>query len=195
MLNLFAEANSVFSVWQFVRALGLTAYILLFITITLGIIQSTQLIPKCLRILLFNLHNTTGWAGLFLGLTHGLALLLDDYTSFSLNSILLPLSSDLKPLETGAGTLTLYILILIIVSSYIKKHIGRKGWRVVHYFSFIGFCLALYHGVTLGSDTGQEEIYYMYIITASIILFMLLVKIFLAIYKRGIQREASVKRG
>ena len=43
---------------------------------------------------------------------------------------------------------------LVTISSYIRRWIGPRSWRLIHYLSYLAFALALGHGIFSGSDTG-----------------------------------------
>ena len=93
-------------------------------------------------------HQSSGWFGLLFGMIHGLVLSFDQSVHFSLSDILIPFTSDYKPISTGLGTISLYILLVLIITSDFIKQLGRKAWKAIHFLAFPGYLLALYHGIT-----------------------------------------------
>ncbi|MEK1831621.1 ferric reductase-like transmembrane domain-containing protein [Priestia megaterium] len=118
-------------------------------------------------------HQSSGWFGLLFGMIHGLVLSFDQSIHFSLSDILIPFTSDYKPISTGLGTISLYILFVLIITSDFIKQLGRKTWKAIHFLAFPGYLLALYHGITSGTDTQQPLILGMYSITGCIVLILL----------------------
>ncbi len=86
---------------------------------------------------------------------HVLALLLDEYIGLSPRQVLVPFTSEYRPVAVALGILALYGLIAVYGSFYIKSWIGHRGWRAIHYGTFGVFALASYHGILSGTDTGK----------------------------------------
>jgi hypothetical protein len=51
------------------------------------------------------------------------------------------------------GVVALYSLVIVVGSFYVKKHIGQKAWRLIHFVSLGVFLASLVHGITAGTDT------------------------------------------
>ena len=62
--------------------------------------------------------------------------------------------------------------------------IGTKWWRRSHALSIPAFALALVHGLMAGSDTKRPAVWWMYVFTACVVLFLLLVRAFTAEERR-----------
>ncbi len=86
-----------------------------------------------------------------LGLHMG-ALLLDPTLHFGLPSVLVPFASAWKPGAVAAGVVAGWLTAMLAVSFRLRRWIGQKGWRRLHYASFLAFVLALGHALTAGSD-------------------------------------------
>ena len=137
--------------WYVARAAGLVAFGLLTLSVWLGLAMSTRLATK-LQKRLFGWHQTLAWTGLsMLGLHMG-ALLLDPTLHFGLPSVLVPFASTWKPGAVAAGIVAGWLTAMLAVSFRLRRFIGQKGWRRLHYASFLAFVLALGHALTAGSD-------------------------------------------
>jgi sulfoxide reductase heme-binding subunit YedZ len=103
------------------------------------------------------LRCTTSRALLVLGFVsiHIVALLLDAYVGFSPIDILLPLSSTYRPLAVAGGILGLYVTLIVYASMWVRKYIGYKTWRTIHFASFAAFLLAALHGIFSGADSSE----------------------------------------
>ena len=99
-------------------------------------------------------HQFTALFGLAPGLFHGLLLLGDHGIGFSLVQEIVPFAaSSYRPVWVGLRQITFYLWLAIAFSFYVRKRIGQKTWRVLHYVSLLTFALALVHGIFSGTDT------------------------------------------
>ncbi|HUW65810.1 MAG TPA: ferric reductase [Spirochaetia bacterium] len=162
-------SNDIFPVWYVIRAAGLTSYVLLFMSVVSGVLQSLPLIRGRARGVLYAFHCATCWYGWMFGMAHGVLLLLDNKVNYTLTDILIPFTAHYMPLQTAFGIVAFYIMSLLVLSSWVMKRIGRKFWRAIHFLSFPGYLFALYHGVSLGTDSLYPGIKLLYVLTGGIV--------------------------
>jgi sulfoxide reductase heme-binding subunit YedZ len=130
--------------WLVVRAAGLVAFGLLTLSVWLGLGMSTKLLPPRWNKQLLGLHRTLAWTGLSFIALHVLALLFDPMVNAALVvRLAVPLA---------AGVLAGWLSLMLAVSFRLRKRIGQKGWRRLHYASFLGFALSLGHALAAGTD-------------------------------------------
>jgi methionine sulfoxide reductase heme-binding subunit len=137
--------------WYVARAAGLVAFGLLTLSVWLGLAMSTRLATR-LQKSLFGWHRTLAWTGLSTLCLHAGALLLDPTIHFGLASVLVPFASAWKPGAVAAGIVAGWLTLMLAVSFRLRRWIGQKGWRRIHYASFAAFLLALGHALTAGTD-------------------------------------------
>src|SRR5258707_2895151 len=114
--------------WDIARSGGFTAYILLTLAVVVGLALTTQLQSpsRWPRLINSELHNfLTLLSTIFLGV-HVLAVIVDPFTHFGLNEILIPLASHYRPEWMALGIVGLYLGIAIGISTLLRKHIGYK---------------------------------------------------------------------
>jgi len=129
--------------WYVVRAAGLVAFGALTLSVWLGLAMSTRLLgPKRMKSLL-GWHQTIAWTGLSMLGLHAGALLFDPTLHFGLPALLVPFA---------AGVVTGWLMLAIASSFRLRKWIGQKGWRRLHYATFAAFVLALGHALSAGTD-------------------------------------------
>jgi sulfoxide reductase heme-binding subunit YedZ len=134
--------------WIVARAAGLVAFGLLTLSVWLGLAMSTRILGPRRQKTLFGWHRTLVWTGLsMLGLHVG-AVLLDPVLHFGLGSGLVPFVASWRPAAVAAGGLSL----MLAVSFRLRKWIGQRGWRRLHYATFAAFGLAVAHALTAGTD-------------------------------------------
>jgi methionine sulfoxide reductase heme-binding subunit len=138
--------------WLIARASGLTAFGLLTLSVWLGLAMSTRLLgPKRAKSLL-GLHRTLAWTGLAMVGLHVVALMLDPTLHFSALSALVPGAAPWKPGAVALGVVAGWLTLALAASFRMRKWIGQKGWRRLHYLSFGAFVLALGHALLVGTD-------------------------------------------
>ena len=139
--------------WHLVRSSGIVAYVLLLASTVWGLFISSQFIsdwspgPVSLT-----LHSTISWLALLLGLIHALLLLFDDYFTYTLTSIFVPFTGPYRPEVVGLGTLAFWIIVVVTLSFPLKKRIGHKTWKRLHYTSYLAFAMVSLHGIFAGTD-------------------------------------------
>ena len=128
---------------------------LLTLDVALGLaVRTRRLEPWLARWRAFDLHRFTALLLVAVAALHVLALLGDRYIGFSLPQLLVPFAAPYRPLWTALGVLALYLLLAIVASFFVRRVIGQRAWRRLHYLTFAVFALALLHGVLAGTDAG-----------------------------------------
>ena len=165
--------------WYLSRASGLVAYVLVWLSVALGLLITNRLA----RIwpggpLAADVHQFASLLGLTFAVFHALILLGDHYINFTLAQLLVPFaSSNYQPLWVGLGQLGFYLTLPLTFSFYIRKQIGYRAWRLIHYGSFTVFMLVFLHGAGSGTDSSNFFISAMYYLTGGTVLFLTIYRI------------------
>ncbi len=138
--------------WLIARAAGLVAFALLTTSVTFGLLMSTRLLKPRLQKDLMGWHQTLIWSGLAMLVLHGGAILFDPVMRFGLSAVLLPGAAPWRPITVAAGLVAGYLMLVLAVSFRVRRRIGQRRWRQLHYASFGAFALALGHALHAGTD-------------------------------------------
>jgi predicted ferric reductase len=104
----------------------------------------------------------------------------DHYIHYNLIQVLVPFASEnYRPTWVGFGQLGFYIWAVVVLSFYVRKQIGQKTWRLVHYFSYASFLGLMIHGIFSGTDTASLWIQSLYWISGAGLLFLTIYRIML----------------
>lgn len=145
--------------------LGLVATCLLTLNILLGLLLSTRYHPRehwpYKKIPLFNLHNWAAWTGLGIGLLHPLPLLFAAHDRFRLLDIAFPVWSPVQPVENVLGASALYLVILVVLTSYYRIPLGRRLWKTIHFSAYAAGVLFLIHGLLTDAQLLHRPIDYL----------------------------------
>ena len=150
--------------WLLARATGLAAYVLLTVSVLAGLVVKSRPFGRAIKpASATQLHRTLALLSLSaLGL-HGLTLVLDASVDIGLGALLVPGLAPYKPLWTGVGVLAGELMLAVYVSFGLRKRIGIKNWRRLHYTTYAAFAGATAHGVMAGSDSGQPWVIGLYL--------------------------------
>ncbi|MET3545910.1 sulfoxide reductase heme-binding subunit YedZ [Paenibacillus favisporus] len=189
-----SSISQILSVWVTTRAAGLTSYMLLFASIAAGLLQGSAWAKGPVKAKLNMVHQWCGWFGLLFGMAHGLVLLFDRYVGYSLADLLIPFKASGDRLWMGLGILSLYLMLLLIISSDLMKKLGKKAWRLIHFLAMPTYLMALVHGIMLGTDSRQAPVIVLYAVTGVTVLILLLNRI-AATRRKGGGRMIVVQEG
>ena len=150
--------------WIAARASGLAAYALLTCSVVAGLILKarpfgTRLKPSTVT----DVHRFLALLGLGAIGLHGAALTLDTAVSIPWTALLVPGQATYRPLWTGVGVVSAEAMILVYLSFGIRKRIGVKNWRRLHWATYAIFAGATLHGLLGGSDSDRPWGLYLYL--------------------------------
>jgi DMSO/TMAO reductase YedYZ heme-binding membrane subunit len=159
--------------WYLSRSAGFVAYLLLWGSVVWGLLLTSKIGKGTLRPpTLLDAHQFLSNIALGFVLFHGLVLMGDRFTSFPLQAVLVPFASTYQPVLVAVGQLGMWLMALLILSFYVRRRIGQKVWRWLHYGSFVAYWFALGHSLILGPDTNNPWIQLMYLVTAGTVLYL-----------------------
>jgi len=126
----------------------------------------------------FDLHQYVSLVGLGFGLFHPLILLGDQYLKPSLMEIFIPFTvQQYHPFWVGLGQIAFYSWAIVVGSFYVRKQMGNKAWRFVHFSSFLTFVFVLMHGIFSGTDSTTAWVNVLYWTAAGSTLLLLFYRI------------------
>ncbi|HEV2353902.1 MAG TPA: carboxypeptidase-like regulatory domain-containing protein, partial [Puia sp.] len=157
------------NVLDFSSTLGLIATGVLSFNFLLGILLSTayrrsplwKRMPAWVRrVSLDDLHNWTAYVALVLALAHPLVLLADKALKYRVSDIVLPVSAPHQPVWTLLGSLALYALIVVIITTQksVKRRLGFRAWKNIHLVSYGTALLFVIHGVVMDPELKDRPV-------------------------------------
>ena len=156
--------------WYVARAGGMVALLLLTATVVLGMAMSGRASQR--RWPRFAVEDVHRFASLltwsFIGI-HALALLADNYYSFSPADLVVPGLSPYKPVATALGIVALELLAALALTNKLRGRVPYRLWRRAHYANFAVWLLALGHGVTAGTDSDTAWALALYVLCAGLV--------------------------
>lgn len=143
------------ALWYFARGSGVITLVLLTVVVALGIgARSGRPAFGLPRFVVSILHRNAALMAIVLVIGHVVSLLFDPYAQLRIFDIVLPFAGNYRPVWQGLGTLAFDLLVAIVVTSLLRKRLGAKTWRAVHWLAYLSWPIALAHGLGNGSDRG-----------------------------------------
>jgi hypothetical protein len=119
--------------WILLRAAGIGAYIMLFLSVAWGLVSTTGALGRRIsKASATTVHQFMSTCGLFLIAVHVGVVLVDSFMPFSLTDVTIPMASSYRPVAIALGILAMYASVFVIVASWLRKRIGTTWWRRTH---------------------------------------------------------------
>jgi DMSO/TMAO reductase YedYZ heme-binding membrane subunit len=140
--------------WYLARSSGIIALVLLVLSVVWGVLLATRALrPMDRPAWLLDLHKWLGGMALVMTGLHMLGLYLDGYIEFGFADLLIPGASEYKTLAVAIGVLSLYVMIAVQATSYMRRWLSKRVWHGIHLMSYGLVWGAAIHAGMAGTDT------------------------------------------
>ncbi|MFF0087719.1 ferric reductase-like transmembrane domain-containing protein [Streptomyces canus] len=140
--------------WYASRAGGSLALILLTATVVLGVASGGRTAPRGIgRFEVGLLHRNLALLSLVFLAVHVVTAVLDPFVHLSWAASVVPFSASYRRLWLGLGTVALDLLLAVLFTSGLRRRLGVRRWKAVHWLAYVAWPLALFHGTGTGTDT------------------------------------------
>ncbi|KKP94404.1 MAG: Ferric reductase transmembrane domain-containing protein [Candidatus Moranbacteria bacterium GW2011_GWD2_36_12] len=178
--------------WYVSRASGLVAFLLLYLSIFFGLVIRVPFVHKIFSPLgSMQAHGWIALQALFFAFIHGVVLIFDKFINLSLWNIFVPFSSSYEPTLLALGTISLYLMIILIVTSYGRKYMSQKIWRAIHFSNIFLYVFTIVHALMLGTDLKNEVARNIFIYANAFLILFMFVNMFVRIRKNIIRRNSN----
>jgi hypothetical protein len=141
------------AVWYLTRGAGAVTLVGLTATVTLGVLDvSRWRSRRWPRFVLDAVHRDVALITLAVLALHVLTAVVDSFAPIRLIDAVVPFVSPYRPLWLGLGALALDVLLAVAITSGLRRRLGHRAWRAVHWAAYACWPLALVHGLGTGSD-------------------------------------------
>ena len=149
--------------WMLARASGLTAYVLLTTSILAGLVLKSRPFRALRPAAITDTHRFLALLALGAVALHGAALALDTTVHLSPWALVVPGASRYRPVATATGVLAAELMLVVYGSFSLRRRIGARNWRRLHWATYAVFAAATAHGLAAGTDTGQRWAFFLYL--------------------------------
>jgi len=149
--------------WLLARASGMTAYALLTASILAGLVLKARPLRALEPAAVMDTHRFLALVGLGAISLHGSALLLDRTIHLTPVALLVPGASPYRPVPVGIGVLAAELMVVVYASFALRRRIGPKNWRRLHWATYAIFGAATVHGLASGTDSSRSWAFAVYL--------------------------------
>jgi predicted ferric reductase len=179
--------------WVATRLIGFLSYYAIAGSVIYGLLLSTRILDAIAhRPVSFALHQDLAAIGLGLAGVHAVLLGLDASVPFSLFEVVVPFTAPYRPVWVGVGQVALYLVAIVYLSFHLRRRIGQRAWRLLHYVTFLAFVGAAAHGILSGTDTTSAWAWWSYVLGSAAVVFLTVYRMVITIEAR---RVGAAERG
>jgi methionine sulfoxide reductase heme-binding subunit len=148
--------------WYVTRVTALIGFIMLYLSFFFGLAVKTPGLKRLIDAAdSYPVHCWISLQALLFAIFHAASLLFDKFLTFSWKDVFVPFA--LKPSESVAkagvssevvafGIISFYLMIILVLTSYLRKFISYRVWRSLHYLNMGLYILVVIHALYLGTD-------------------------------------------
>jgi DMSO/TMAO reductase YedYZ heme-binding membrane subunit len=167
--------------WYVARSGGIVAWALLAFGVFWGVALSSKFLGKRPKPnWMLDLHRFLGGLSVVFVAVHVLALVGDSYVTITVVQILVPITGSYRPGAVAWGVVGLYLLLAVEITSLLRKRLGKRTWRAVHFLSFPMFVVSTVHLLLIGTDRTTRPLRVAVLLTVAALGISTLIRIFRA---------------
>jgi methionine sulfoxide reductase heme-binding subunit len=138
--------------WYTTRGAGAVSLVLLSAVVILGLLARLRFESRGWpRFLSAAVHGDLALMTLVFLVLHIVTAVVDPFTHLGL-AALVPFGSYYRTLWLGLGAIAFELLIAIVATSLVRRHIGARAWRAIHWLAYASWPVAVLHGIGTGTD-------------------------------------------
>jgi predicted ferric reductase len=140
--------------WYFARATGLVSLVLLTVVLVLGILGPLRVSStRWPRFAIDTVHRDLSLLAVAVIVIHVLVSVLDGFAPIGLIDAVVPFVSAYRPLWLGLGAVAFDLILALVLTSVVRRRLGYRSWRLVHWLAYASWPIAVLHGLGTGSDS------------------------------------------
>jgi sulfoxide reductase heme-binding subunit YedZ len=156
--------------WALGRGSGIVLLVLMTIVMLLGLLtRSGRPLLKLPRFGVLLAHRNVALLAVVFLVVHVVSLLLDPYAQLRLIDVLVPFVAAKSPLAVGLGTVALDLMLAVTITALLRRTIGQRVFRAVHWAAYAMWPIALLHGITSGSDGRSSAFLILAVVSAALV--------------------------
>ncbi|WFE29134.1 ferric reductase-like transmembrane domain-containing protein [Solwaraspora sp. WMMD791] len=142
--------------WFVARGTGVMALILLSVVVVLGVgSRSGRPAFGLPRFAVSLVHRNAALLSIGLLTVHVVTLLFDPYAKLGVYDLFVPFGAQYRPLYMGMGTVASDVMLVLVVTSLLRRHLRPRLWRALHWLAYASWPAAFGHSIGTGTDSGE----------------------------------------
>jgi predicted ferric reductase len=145
--------------WYLTRSFGLVLLVLFTATTALGILSSTaESGGRVPRFVATELHRRLSVISVLLLAGHIVASVADNYVVITWTDAVVPFAGSYRPLWLGLGTLACDVILLVVLTSFLRHRMRPGLWRGIHLAVYAAWPVVVLHGLGTGYDARSTPV-------------------------------------
>jgi sulfoxide reductase heme-binding subunit YedZ len=141
------------ALWFVSRGSGLAVLVAFSLVMVLGVATRLGSAPaRWPRFVVAELHRILALFSVAFLTLHIATAILDPYVSIGWAATVLPFASAYRTLAIALGTLAIDLGGAVLLTSLIRRRLGYRAWRAVHWLAYLSWPAAFAHSLTAGND-------------------------------------------
>lgn len=141
-------------VWYLMRGSGFVALVLFTLTTLLGVLGVARWENRRWpRLLTSSLHRNISLMALCFLALHVTTAIIDQWVGLKFIGVVVPFVSTYRPLWVGMGVLAADLVLAVLATSLLRRHLRYGAWRFVHWGAWLMWPLAVAHALGSGTDS------------------------------------------
>jgi methionine sulfoxide reductase heme-binding subunit len=155
------------TLWYTSRATGVVALLLLTVVMVLGALVTRQgRLPGLPKFAVTGLHRNLSLLAVAFVALHVLTAVVDGYVNIPLTATVVPLVSPYERVWLGLGAVSLDLMLAVLVTSLLRRHLSRRAWQVVHLLSYLSWPVAWVHSFFSSDDLQRGVLFVIALVCA-----------------------------
>ena len=151
-MTAIAAAAGSQGLWLVSRGSGLVLLLLFSVVTALGVATRTGASSRHWpRFAVAELHRTLSLFAVALLVLHVATAILDPQVSIGALAAVLPFTAHYETAAIGMGTLAVDLGGAVLVTSLLRRRLGLRAWRAVHYLAYLAWPAAYVHAIRAAS--------------------------------------------
>ncbi len=156
-MSMFALGTPPKALWYLTRGSGVVTLLLFTLSMALGMLTSIGWTPKRLALAVpVALHRNVSMLSVAFLAIHIVTTVVDGYAPIRWVDSIVPFISAYHPITLGLGALAFDLLLALIITSALRAKISFSSWRLVHWFAYACWPIAVLHGFLIGTDRNER---------------------------------------
>lgn len=164
--------------WYLSRSSGWVAFVLLAVTVVWGILGISRVIERRgLPRWMLDLHRHLALLAVVFTSVHLGALVADDWLHVSWREVFVPMAIGYRPGAVAWGIAAMYLVLVVQLSSWLRRRLPRRVWRGVHLLSYPAVWMVTLHGLQAGTDATRGPVRLGVMAVAGLVAFFTLLRL------------------
>ena len=143
--------------WYANRGTGLALLALLTLALSLGVVSvRARAGGRVPAFFVQVMHRNISLLAVALLVVHIGVAVADEYVDIRWWQSVVPWGLSYKPLALALGVVACDVIGVVVLTSLVRHRMGSRSWKAVHLTAYAAWAMALVHGLTIGTDTGES---------------------------------------